>query len=1197
MISDKSKYYNSPDQIISLLRKISNEIIKRCREQINLEDMLDGDVEKCMQDLNDSIECGKQWSEIYTKTVKLIERKGKGKKWDFSKGSIFAQIDAFVQRCNDLKEICEGQLQFARKGYETQMPVFGGTKGPEIVVLLEEIKVSFRKHLEKIRNSDKNTILDVKSTKWHDDYNNFKAGMKELDNRYENIIILAFKNVTTVEQGVELLEAFYYLAKRNSIRQSVQKKAQQVYELFDKEVEKAKTEYDNVLKKNESKQDSFTYRFNYGKQSGMAIWIRSLLHRLEKIKTAIDKLQLFDDSPYKFSSLQKYDTMFRQLKSSITNLKFREWRDEIKDLEEGGPIGAKLDRAILIRAENVVEIVKSKMVESKRLKPYQLESNFDKTLMKLIIEVTGWKKLTHIGIMIPSSADELVSSLKESLRVLREYVMLVVREYNQILDEMEDKDSKIDVKKLLAEHLENTDRTLHAGLFNLKWSSKTVLENFVKRCRASCAELHRILKTYKSNTDKIFNICKNTGEMMLIEVDKKIASEVKIFEMTQERCRKRVSLGIKSNLDEIRKILSETYEFFFDKKEDIQQLWFKYVGLSDAKIEDSLKRAVRLSLLDLNKSINGDGKKKATVQIFKLSVVLEGVVLDFSPSRQTLQDIVKQTISAMTDIISNFSRQELVMTEERIKKYESLEKAEKDAQNSGVPGIRKSDKDYSSIIRKLQEEFEKKKLPTFHEKIAEDTDIKKLTVQILNGLEEICKELVGKLDYWKKNTAKFYTNDKGKFARSMIDKNTPLSTLKSEIENYGILQDEIQGRRSTDDCYCIQLDNSTIKSQIIDILISWQTTQLNFIQEMTLQELNNLHNLFQTSASNLGPTPADLHPLKKNTDTWQKLTEQKPAIEAQLGPLEDKFKLLDDYSIPFKEEDMIRRQTLREEWSSFNLMMERIKQRNDKVYSEMNSDTIKSLDQFIKETSENKIQFINNAPFSTNGIDSNEKAFAALNDFKEQVKQLRKREEGMKFGFDLFKIHQPPNPDLDYVEKEIDNLEEAWGLKESWVIKWKDVRTIRFKEVNIDDLDEIAEDYMKKINNFTKEMKKWEVVSSLKNQIEQFRFTLPLIGFLGEKCMRQRHWDKLKFLLNRRDLDHESDEFNLDEVFNLGLNQHAENVRETAELARREFQIESALENIKNKWAEKEMKLDPYKQQYYIMKNKEEIERLRALKR
>lgn len=242
MIWEKSKYYKTNERVSGLLHKISNEIIKRCKETININEMLDGNVEKCMQDLQNSIDCGKIWHQTYDKMVSLISKKSKTK-WDFNLNSIFAQVDAFMQRCNELKEICDGQLQFARKGVDTQLPQFGGSRGPEIISILEEIKLSFRKYIDKIKNSDdiKDKILDVKASKWHDEFNIFKNGMKDLDVMYKNIINFAFESVTTVEQGVQMLEAFDYLAKRENIKEHVRKKAQEVLTLFINELDDTKT--------------------------------------------------------------------------------------------------------------------------------------------------------------------------------------------------------------------------------------------------------------------------------------------------------------------------------------------------------------------------------------------------------------------------------------------------------------------------------------------------------------------------------------------------------------------------------------------------------------------------------------------------------------------------------------------------------------------------------------------------------------------------------------------------------------------------------------------------------------------------------------------------------------------------------------------------------------------------------------------
>jgi len=129
------------------------------------------------------------------------------RKWDFSSNSIFASVEAFVQRCAELIEICQGQLQFALKGRDNQLPKFGGSRASEIVGILQEIKGSFVKLIDKFKANKKDKILDVKASNWHEEYNTFKTGVKELDVMYQNVIDFAFKQVATVEQGVNMLEA------------------------------------------------------------------------------------------------------------------------------------------------------------------------------------------------------------------------------------------------------------------------------------------------------------------------------------------------------------------------------------------------------------------------------------------------------------------------------------------------------------------------------------------------------------------------------------------------------------------------------------------------------------------------------------------------------------------------------------------------------------------------------------------------------------------------------------------------------------------------------------------------------------------------------------------------------------------------------------------------------------------------------
>ena len=104
--------------------KLSNEIIRRCCACIDLEKIFNGYVLSSKKALNECIECCNSWKDIYAnvwvfncsihlisnsislyiQAVKVHEKFHK-KGWQLDKTTIFAQIDAFIQRCKDLIDV------------------------------------------------------------------------------------------------------------------------------------------------------------------------------------------------------------------------------------------------------------------------------------------------------------------------------------------------------------------------------------------------------------------------------------------------------------------------------------------------------------------------------------------------------------------------------------------------------------------------------------------------------------------------------------------------------------------------------------------------------------------------------------------------------------------------------------------------------------------------------------------------------------------------------------------------------------------------------------------------------------------------------------------------------------------------------------------------------------------------------------
>lgn len=96
---------------------------------------------------------------------------------------------------------------------------------------------------------------------------------------------------------------------------------------------------------------------------------------------------------------------------------------------------------------------------------------------------------------------------------------------------------------------------------------------------------------------------------------------------------------------------------------------------------------------------------------------------------------------------------------------------------------------------------------------------------------------------------------------------------------------------------------------------------MNYLQERCIDELKSLHELFKTSEANLTPEPQNLQELKKNTDLWQELMNNREEFEKKLDPLKDKFAELDMHSIQLKEEENRLRATLVDAWLHYNNML------------------------------------------------------------------------------------------------------------------------------------------------------------------------------------------------------------------------------------------------------------------------------------
>ncbi|XP_059156869.1 dynein axonemal heavy chain 2-like isoform X2 [Physella acuta] len=640
MIWVNSDYYKTRERLTGILKKMSNEIIRRCSVEINLDKIFDGYVISGKQSLNDCIECCEEWKEIYDKTSRLHHRFSQVG-WVLDRSSIFAQIDAFIQRCKDMLEVCEAQFHFARQvdGEKAEMPHFPGQKGPEIVRGLLEVEAQFEKNVNQLRLQKKN-ILDVKATSWHDSYNKFRAGVKDLEVMMQNTISSAFDTVKTVEGGVEMLDVFMHLSSREAVRRTIDKKTVEVYGLFNDEL--------NAVKRELSTKDHPTLSPSHPKFAGSAHWARLLKNRVQKGMNALDRAHFLPQ----IGTGEEVRSQFKSLMTALDEFirkTYYEWTMTVDKEPQ-----KLLDCPLLCRSLE---------------RPPMLDLNFNKHLLKMFQEIYYWERLVFEA---PHYAVEVYTK-KEDLRYLRENVLLVVRDYNRILSAL-----SMEERGLFKERIRFLDKRIHPGLTKLTWASKGTVDYFLHECRTHCGNIQSVVDSYKLANQNVSSMCVKISELLLVKIDSKVVYENLQFDEDQAKHRENVQKKLREAHESIVSTLRQSYEVYKNDGPEVQQHWLRYTEKMDKMLEEAFRLNVKWSLQELSKAINGDGKS-APNPLFRVRVILEGDKVEFSPTLIQLATIVGEIGKThVIKAISDFKRLPDLLTKKKSAKESISELVAKD---------------------------------------------------------------------------------------------------------------------------------------------------------------------------------------------------------------------------------------------------------------------------------------------------------------------------------------------------------------------------------------------------------------------------------------------------------------------------------------------------------------------------------------
>ncbi|RNC35631.1 putative dynein heavy chain [Trypanosoma cruzi] len=457
------------------------------------------------------------------------------------------EVRELDQRTCSLGELFSGRL-----------PIFSGNKGPEIEAQLVDIQRAFKAKMEMLRHLDYD-ILDVKSTRWVDDFRALKLDIDNLSMMLQQIIAVAFDSLSTTEMGAECIEAFYLVAKGEELLLQLDRGKDRVFRLVGSCVSLVQ----GKLQRHFNKPPPLFYL--HPPLAGHAMWAENHSSFLEGTVSELRRCYYLRDSHESADVMSLFERLDRSLRETVRQ-KYLEWKASLVTNPS-----EYLDRFLITKRPGVAKNA-----------PALYDVNFSPELLLLFAEARYWQSL---GEVIPAQIADIVSK-EERLRIFREHVSLAVRAHNNVVLSLTREECR-----LFALRLNFLESKYMPGMSRLWWNSQGIVEYFVRECRQQTERVQHIVDEFKYGIEYVDHHCKAIADTIAVIFEKKRVYTIEAFVEKQQKHREAVLEKLKTIHQRLVLKLYELLGYFReDYMEDaaVQTEWHRHIAKVELRVEEAL---------------------------------------------------------------------------------------------------------------------------------------------------------------------------------------------------------------------------------------------------------------------------------------------------------------------------------------------------------------------------------------------------------------------------------------------------------------------------------------------------------------------------------------------------------------------------------------------------------------------------------
>ncbi|XP_052742928.1 dynein axonemal heavy chain 8 [Bicyclus anynana] len=1146
MIFATSRYYNTTKQISTLLVKVTNQILNMCMDY-----MTNGGKKTIWN--QDKLNFNKKaklclnlysfYRECYNETQLEMMEAADERPFDCSEMYIFGKFETFRKRLLKVVDLFQIYITY----YVLNKTTLEG---------IEEFAANFNK-LFKTISSKTYDALDHRRPDFDKDYKIYKDNVATQELLLENYMITSVNKCPTTEIALHLLERF------KKLKLDCLYLEDQYYDLISKytgEIESIRDRY------NEERENPELPR-NMPPVSGRVLWIRFYD---KNIKFPMQEFMQHKEVITHMNT-QRCIKLYNVMNIVFTEFEFiyhRAWTENV------GQVRLGLIAPLLIRHPVTNRFI----------------VNFNIYIPECIREV---EYMWQLNLYVPDTA-QIVAFCKEKLYGDYERLSFLVNRNDQIRRSM----PKLYLPLLRAQ-LVKLDSAFQPGLSSITWTSLEI-ESYCDKIESVLDEVDLFVKEVVDMKEaRIDAILQSISKTLLVYLPEQAVDPNSFYEdnlvrrdeiavdLQQKSCNAEVAVielinkflgsvplqsirDLKDNWLDTEKALKQVTSATRVFPEDAAFLeienperyepmhainecneLFAYFA---TKCLESLIKCTRQSLDLLRKrasvssfltmTTDPEEQKKLKPLMFTM-MYLEIPRILIKPSLEEIQSAFSQVVlNCIMDIHRNvfmWGQQALLQKEDMREKSLSITRAATSSRSgSSLMGVR-----------------------SYFRMVSEHKDIVR-AVMALQGMMYMYKPDIEKLMTAYNRFAPLWAEDRVQQIQSFVDTN-PLNVIIGDMfKKYEGQTDEVLNLPKRHIIGSIQINMDQITLALHIESIEWKRILGKLLSMAYRERVLKLMQFIKDRMKTMSKKIKDLDDVRVAMLCLELIREEFIGMDMELDLIEESYALFSQFNIDIPREDADMVYGLRYAFQNMLLTAQQVQQRIVEMQGPLQKELTDGVSNFLKDVLKFDADYEQFGPM-TPGLSAREASDRVIM-FQSRFDELWRRFEMYSNGEKLFGMEVKDYPILHQRKKEFNLLSKLYSLYLAVMNSIDGYFETPWVSLDIELIVAQLAEFDLRCRKLPRGMKDWPAFIDLKNKIDDFNQTCPLLELMADKSMKERHWRRLEKLMNCV-LDVESDTFTLANVMEAPLLKNKEDVEDICISAVKEKDIEAKLKQIIADWA------------------------------